>query len=109
MLLCTPLHTQFHLEGYSDKKEYTIDGNVITENKYGDGSILKDYVDAVKKVASIFSVPVVDLYEESGLCPIIEANNSYYFVDGLHPNERGGEVIAKIIDKKLKDALKAIW
>ena len=51
-----------------------------------EGLLLKDYADAVKTIAEKYAIPVVDLYNLSGL-------NSYdidnYTDDKLHPNNAG--------------------
>ena len=58
---------------------------------------LVDYVEAIKKTAARFSIPVLDLYSISGMQPNIEVQNLKYFADGLHPNDNGHERIAKFI------------
>lgn len=56
---------------------------------------LIDYVNAIKKLAYLYSLPVIDLYAESG---IASDNLQFYTKDGLHPNEQG----YKIISTKIK-------
>ncbi len=55
---------------------------------------LKDYVNAEKEVAAKYSVPVIDLYESSGICPDNKINKETYTIDGLHPNDNGYRLIA---------------
>ncbi len=55
---------------------------------------LGDYVAAEKEVAKAHGVPVLDLYEESGIYPDDEENNKQYTVDGLHPNDLGHRMLA---------------
>ena len=100
--VCTPLHSQFHLEGYEDKMEYTENNNLLVANKYGNGDILSKYVQAIKDMAQLYSIQVIDLYSESGMAALIPSNKSAYYNDGLHPNAAGGVLIAKCIDKYLK-------
>lgn len=59
---------------------------------------LIDYVNAIKKVANLYSLPVIDLYAESG---ITSDNIDIYTRDGLHPNEKGYEIISKKIENFL--------
>lgn len=55
---------------------------------------LKCYVDAIREVAEFYSVPVVDLFAESGLQPRVRVLRDKYVPDGLHPNAAGHIKIA---------------
>lgn len=66
-------------------------------NKPRDVGNLKTYVDVIREVAEYYSLPVLDLYKESGLQPKVPIINEKYFADGLHPNDEGHKVIAKKI------------
>lgn len=68
----------------------------------GRGHNLKDYVDAIKAVCERHSVPVIDLFNISGLDPSISEIRSKYMPDGLHPNAAGHEKIAGIIAASLE-------
>lgn len=50
------------------------------------GNKLIDYVESIKKIGQIYSIPVLDLYSESG---ITENNIELFTKDGLHPNDKG--------------------
>lgn len=63
---------------------------------------LKVYVDIIREVAEYYSLPVLDLYAESGLQPKVEVINKRYFVDGLHPNDEGYKVLAHKITSFLE-------
>lgn len=63
---------------------------------------LKSYVNIIRETAEQFSVPVLDLYSNSGMQPNIEEQNKMYFADGLHPNDSGHERIAKILKNFLE-------
>ncbi len=70
----------------------------------GQYGILKEYVDIIREVAEYYSLPVLDLYAESGLQPEIPQIKEKYVPDGLHPNDNGNAVIAH----KLKRFLEAL-
>ena len=46
--------------------------------------------------------PVLDLYAYSGLQPQIEEVRTMYMPDGVHPNDKGNEVIAHKLQKFLE-------
>lgn len=69
----------------------------------GRGHNLKDYVDAIKAVCERHSVPVIDLFNISGIDPSVSEMRSKYMPDGLHPNEAGHEKIASIIAAALEN------
>ena len=56
---------------------------------------LKEYVKALVSVCEYYSIPVLDLYSVSGLQPQIEIIKKLYMPDGLHPSDKGAEIIAK--------------
>lgn len=63
--------------------------NVLV-NAFGDTRPpLSAYVDALKRVTEAFSLPVLDLYEISGIYPDDKENKKTWTVDGLHPNDKG--------------------
>lgn len=66
-------------------------------NKPQDIGTLKTYVGIIREVAEYYSLPLLDLYKESGLQPKVPIINEKYFADGLHPNDEGHKVIAKKI------------
>ncbi len=73
------------------------------EKNYGlEGLELLDYINAVREVASLYSIPVIDLWNNSG----IQAQNleimNLYLRDGLHPTQKGAKRIAERISAFLK-------
>lgn len=60
----------------------------------GDYGSLKEYVDIIREVAEYYSLPVLDLFANSGLQPDIKEIQETYLPDGLHPNDKGNAVIA---------------
>ena len=59
------------------------------------GKPLIAYVDAIIEVAAHYSIPVLDLYRTSGICPRIPEHIPLFMPDGLHPNEAGAYRIAE--------------
>lgn len=76
-------------------------------NKFGFRRVapLCAYVDIIRKTAEKFSLPVLDLYASAGMNPNVEAQNKYYFVDGLHPNNVGHARLARIFQKFLENVV----
>jgi len=67
------------------------------------GAVLKDYVNIIREMAELYSIPVLDLYAESGIQPKIDAIRDKYCPDGLHPNDAGHEVLTNKILTFLKN------
>lgn len=63
------------------------------------GYKLIGYVNAVKNIGKLYKLPVVDLYSTSG---ITMENLKTYTVDGLHPNNKGYQLIVKPILKVIQ-------
>ncbi len=55
---------------------------------------LKKYIDIIREVAEYYSLPVLDLYRESGIQPEIDEVRAAFMPDGLHPNAAGHKMIA---------------
>ncbi len=55
---------------------------------------LRDFVEAIREVSEYYAFPVVDLYAASGIQPQVKTKKERYCPDGLHPNEKGHQVIA---------------
>ncbi len=101
------------LEKYTDKKivfmtplhRMNEDTSANTQ-KYDGVSArpLYDYVKAIREVCEYYSVPVLDLYKESGIAGNVKKVCELYMPDGLHPNDTGHEIIAH----KLKKFLEAL-
>ena len=73
------------------------------EKPTDDKTPLKTYVDAIKEVARYYSLPVLDLFAESGMQPEIPEIKEMYMPDGLHPSDKGYEVIAHKLKKFLEN------
>ena len=62
-----------------------------------------DYMNLAKTICAKWSVPIVDLRNESNMNYFIESvKNQYSAGDGLHPNKNGYEIITPLIENKLK-------
>ena len=81
-------------------------------NEFGEGTWkpegveqkpLKDYVYAIKNICQKYSVPVCDMYGAG----LMHGNNwnwcREYMPDGLHPNDKGYEILAKRLSSFLKN------
>ncbi len=66
------------------------------DRKPADVANLKAYVQIIRTVAEWYSLPVLDLYAESGIQPRVPVIQQNYCPDGLHPNDAGH---ARIADK----------
>jgi len=80
-----------------------IEGQPSYPNKNNIDLGLEDYSMAIKEVCNKNSIPVIDLFNESG----IEADNiADYTVDNMNLNEAGDEKVAKTISEGLKEIFK---
>ena len=82
-----------------DTPEYIINSDkTFTEGTNATtGKTFREYVNAIREVASYYSLIVLDAYSYSGLSPMTEigSENRVYFQDGLHLNDAGGERLAR--------------
>ena len=69
--------------------------NPTGDNKPQPVAPLSVYVDIIKEVARYYSLPVCDLFANSGLQPNLGVIKENYAPDGLHPNEAGHRIIAE--------------
>ncbi|MBO5222146.1 MAG: SGNH/GDSL hydrolase family protein [Clostridia bacterium] len=65
------------------------------KNKMPLGHPLADFVIAVREVAALYSLPVLDLWSVSGMQPKIPVIKEKFMPDGLHPNDAGHRLIAE--------------
>ena len=66
---------------------------------------LSEYADVIRVKAQKYSIPVLDLFAKSNMQPNVEAQNSIYFTDGLHPNDNGHNRIAKLLISFLENTV----
>ena len=72
------------------------------DNKPEPVGTLKEYVNIIREVAEYYSLPVLDLFKESGLQPKIPIIQQKYVPDGLHPNDAGNAILAHKIARFLE-------
>lgn len=81
-------------------------------NEYGEGTWkpegveqrpLCEYVRAIKEVCEVYSVPVLDLFSMGELRGNVPEWCREYMPDGLHPNDKGHEIIARKLGKFLEN------
>ena len=72
-------------------------------NKPSDVGTLKAYVEIIREVAEFYSLPVLDLFKNSGLQPRLPLIQEMYMPDGLHPNDAGYQILADLIISYLKN------
>lgn len=82
IVICTPTHYLYEneLRGIGDKKE--------------DVALFSEYIKIIRDTAEYYSLPLLDLWKNSGLQPAVPAIGEKYFVDGIHPNDAGHMVLA---------------
>ena len=93
IVILTPVHRAYATFGSK---------NIQPEESYPNtiGLYIHDYVDALKEVSDIWSVPVIDLFGLSGLYPMMKEQDHYISnpeTDRLHPSAKGHERIAKTL------------
>ena len=72
------------------------------DNKPAPVGTLKEYVNIIREVAEYYSLPVLDLFKESGLQPKIPVIQQKYVPDGLHPHNAAYEILAHKIARFLE-------
>lgn len=85
IIFLTPIHRAF--ARFSDM-------NIQPDESFANASgyFIDDYVQAVREMASVWAVPVIDLNSISGLYPLLDEHTAYFRNpenDRLHPNTPG--------------------
>lgn len=97
IIILTPIH-----RGFAQFSETNIQPEESFAN--AQGLYLDAYVNALKEAASIWAVPLIDLYSISGLYPMKDEFSKYFEsaeTDMLHPNSAGNYRLAKTIEYQL--------
>lgn len=94
-LVTTPIFRTF----FDNENNYSVAAYSDTKD-WGSGTLVQ-YAEAIKKACTDMKVSCLDLYNESGLN---EVTRLHYFPidDGTHPNEKGRELMATLINGKLQ-------
>lgn len=66
------------------------------------GTAMQNILTAFKEVGKKCSVPVIDIYGESGLLYHNEKVRKFYYRDNVHPTQLGHDIIADFIFNKIK-------
>ena len=93
IVFMTPLHRLNEELDYNKRIE---DGNPNARP-------LSDFVNAIKEVCELFSIPVLDMFRDSGMPARVWAWCERYMPDGLHPNDEGQKLIAHKLLKFLEN------
>ncbi len=83
LLILTPLHR------FDEKQSIS--------KPQGGFPTLAQYTDAIRQVAEFYSLPVLDLWANSGMSTRVAEVDQYYFTDGLHPTDAGHARIASML------------
>ena len=94
IVFVTPLHRYGAGTSKILNQKYTYD---YLNN--GVGASLVDYRNAIINICNKYNLKYIDLYNESGFTPEDSEFRKEYMPDGLHPNEKGHQIIAEIIKK----------
>lgn len=71
--------------------------NGVLQATCSEGFSLKQLTDAIKYTYELFSVPYLDLFNQSGIHATIPSSRDFYFSDGLHPTVNAHKAIANKI------------
>lgn len=97
IVVMTPIH-----RGYARFSERNQQPSEEWAN--GLGLYIDLYVSLIRRGAELWSVPVIDLFAESGIVPALDSNIPYIHdseSDRLHPSDKGHYRIARFIQSRL--------
>lgn len=100
VVIMTPIHRAY--ANFSSATRANVQPDEMFSNSLG--LFLDDYVHVLKRAGEIWSVPVVDLYSESGFFPLYDEYTKYFAnpnTDRLHPNDVGHRRIADIMKSEV--------
>lgn len=72
------------------------------QSSYPTGTVMESILTAFKEVGKKCSVPVIDIYSESGMLYHNEKVRKFYYSDNVHPTQLGHDLIADFIFNKIK-------
>lgn len=88
-----PAWSELNYEDSDETKAITINANTSSKTLY-------DYRDAISKCASMYGIPIIDMFEV-GFTATLDNDRTLYYTDGLHPNELGGQMMCNLILSKI--------
>lgn len=97
IIILTPIH-----RGFAQFSENNIQSDENFAN--AQGLYIEDYVNILREAASVWAVPVIDLFSVSGLFPLQENHGKYFSnvkTDRLHLSSEGNYRLAKTIQYQL--------
>ena len=68
----------------------------------GQTGTLKNYVAVIKEMCALYSVPVLDLYNGSGIAPDFAPSRSSLMTDGMHPTPAAHLILSRKIEAFLR-------
>lgn len=74
----------------------------LTTYKVSSSAKLSEYMTLAKQMCEKWSVPYLDLYNQSGICMEITGVLEQYFADNIHINTNGYEKITPMIERFIK-------
>ncbi len=72
-------------------------GDETPHSDHPGGKALKAYVDVIEEKGKQYGIPILNLYENLGINPNIEADREKYTTDGLHLSVEGHAKLANLI------------
>ena len=72
------------------------------QSGYPTGTVMQSILTAFEEVGKKCSVPVIDIYSESGLLYHNEKVRKFYYSDNVHPTQLGHDIIADFVFNKIK-------
>ena len=72
------------------------------QSGYPTGTVMQSILTAFEEVGKKCSVPVIDVYGESGLLYHNEKVRKFYYRDSAHPTQLGHDIIGDFISSKIK-------
>ncbi len=97
IVILTPIH-----RGYANFGGTNVQPEETFHND--SGIYVEEYIKILREAADIWSVPLIDLYRESGLYPVNDGYTRYFAnpeTDRLHPSAPGHERIARVMMYKM--------
>ena len=79
-------------------------GGEITYLTDKDGNTMDIWRKRVEEAANFYGIPFINM-TQCGFTPFLQSDNETFMPDGLHPSEKGGEIMAKYIIAQIKSLI----